>query len=72
MKELDEQLNRHANELAALQGALALLVAHLAKAGTIDKAAYITDLRYLVELPENEEPLRRAGHKLRRMIEVLH
>lgn len=66
-----ERLDKQAGTLAALEGAFALLVEHLAKAGAIDRTAYITDLRRLSELPEKAEPVQQAELRLLRMIQVL-
>ncbi|TXI34342.1 MAG: hypothetical protein E6Q69_04060 [Aquipseudomonas alcaligenes] len=66
-----ERLNNQAGSLAALEGAFALLVEHLAKAGAVDRAAYITDLRRLSELPGKAEPVQRAELRLLRMIQVM-
>ena len=66
-----EQLDKQAGTLAAMEGAFALLVEQLAKAGAVDRAAYITDLRRLSELPEKAEPVQQAELRLLRMIQVL-
>lgn len=66
-----ERLDRQAGNLAALEGAFALLVEHLAKAGALDRAAYITDLRRLSELPEKAELVQQAELRLLRMIQAL-
>lgn len=66
-----ERLDRHAGNLAALEGAFALLVEHLAKVGALDRVAYITDLRRLSELPEKAELVQQAELRLLRMIQAL-
>lgn len=66
-----ERLDKQAGTLAALEGAFALLVEHLAKASAVDRTAYITDLRRLSELPEKAEPVQQAELRLLRMIQVL-
>lgn len=66
-----ERLDKQAGTLAALEGAVALLVEHLARAGAVDRVAYITDLRRLAELPGKPEPVQQAELRLLRMIQVL-
>lgn len=66
-----ERLDKQAGTLAALEGAVALLVEHLATTGAVDRAAYITDLRRLAELPGKAEPVQQAELRLLRMIQVL-
>ncbi len=66
-----ERLDKQAGTLAALEGAVALLVEHLARAGAVDREAYITDLRRLAELPGKAEPVQQAELRLLRMIQAL-
>jgi hypothetical protein len=63
-----ERLDRQGGNLAALEGALALMVEHLAKAGTLNKTAFITDLRRLSELPGKDVDIQRAEQRLIRML----
>lgn len=62
--EAQERLDRQAGNLAALEGALALLVEHLAKVGVLNKTAYITDLRRLSEQPGKDADIQRAEQRL--------
>lgn len=70
MSEL-ERLDRQAGSLAALEGALALLVEHAAKAGLLSKGAYITDLKRLKDQPGTDANVRTAEERLLRMLAVL-
>ncbi|WP_073673052.1 hypothetical protein [Pseudomonas aeruginosa] len=66
-----ERLDRQGGNLAALEGALALLVEHLAQVGVLNKTAYITDLRRLAELPDKDADIQRAEQRLIRVLRDL-
>lgn len=63
-----ERLDRQSGNLAALEGALALLVEHLARGGLLNKTAYITDLHRLSELPGKDADVQRAEQRLLRVL----
>ncbi|MCY1463628.1 hypothetical protein D9M71_815470 [compost metagenome] len=69
---MDEQLrlDRQSGNLAALEGAFALLVAHVATAGALNKTAFIADLHQLSELPDRDADVQRAEQRLIRMLEI--
>ncbi|MCY1562919.1 hypothetical protein D9M68_1003830 [compost metagenome] len=69
---MDEQLrlDRQSGSLATLEGAFTLLVAHLAKAGALNKTAFIADLHQLSELPGRDVDIQRAEQRLIRMLEI--
>lgn len=66
------RLDRQGGNLAALEGALALLVEHLAKAGAVSKTAFIADLQRLSELPEKDQETLTAELRLLRMLRQMH
>ncbi|MDH0894382.1 MULTISPECIES: hypothetical protein [unclassified Pseudomonas] len=66
-----ERLDRQAGSLAALEGAFAVLVEHLAMAGVVKTTALIADLRRLSELPGKDADIQRAEHRLLRMLEKM-
>lgn len=66
-----ERLDRQAGSLAALEGAFALLVEHLARGGALSKEVYITDLHRLSELPGKDADIQRAEQRIAGMLRGL-
>jgi hypothetical protein len=68
-----ERLDRQGGNLAALEGAFALLVEHLAKAGALNMPAFITDLQYVADLsPKDPETLAAEQRILRTLRGLPH
>ncbi|MDE9812418.1 hypothetical protein ACUS6W_17895 [Pseudomonas aeruginosa] len=63
-----ERLDLQAGSLAALEGAFALLVGHLANAGALNRTAFMADLHQLSELPGKEAEIQLAEQRLLRML----
>lgn len=66
-----ERLDRQGGNLAALESAFALLVEHLAKAGALNKSAFITDLQYLADLPHKDPETLTAEQRILRTLRGL-
>ena len=67
-----ERLDRQGGNLAALEGAFALLVGHLTKTGAVNKTALSADLQRLSELPGKDQETMTAELRLLRMIRQVH
>lgn len=63
-----ERLDRQAGNLAALETAFALLVEHTAMAGSLNKEAFMADLRMLVEQRGVDEDVRLAEERMLRTL----
>lgn len=63
-----EKLDRQAGSIAALEGAFALLVEHVARAGVLNKAALMGDIQRLVEQPSASRVVCLAERRLLRMM----
>lgn len=66
-----ERLDRQAGSVAALEGAFALLVEHVARAGALNKAAFMGDLQRLAEQPNASNVVCLAEKRLLRMLAVV-
>lgn len=66
-----ERLDRQAGSLAALEGAFALLIEHLARARVLSKEAFITDLHRLSKLPGKDADIQRAELRIAGMLQGL-
>ncbi|WP_131189545.1 hypothetical protein [Stutzerimonas kirkiae] len=66
-----ERLNRQAGSLAAVESSFGLLVEHLARAGALNKAAFIADLQRLTDLPEKEPETLLAERRILRLLRQL-
>ncbi|WP_405119194.1 hypothetical protein [Pseudomonas leptonychotis] len=67
-----ERLDKQGGNLAALEGAFALLVGHLAKAGVVNRTALMADLQRLSALPEKDPETLTAEQRLLRMLHQVH
>ncbi|HII2941681.1 TPA: hypothetical protein ACY17N_004676 [Pseudomonas aeruginosa] len=63
-----ERLDRQAGSVAALEGAFALLVEHVSRAGALNKSAFMGDLQRLAEQPKADEVVCLAERRLLRMV----
>lgn len=66
-----ERLDRQGGNLAALEGAFALLVEHLAKAGALNKGAFIADLQRLSERPGKDVEVLTAEQRILRTLRAV-
>ena len=66
-----ERLDRQAGSVAALEGAFALLVEHVARAGALNKAAFMGDLQRLAEQSDTSNVVCLAEKRLLRMMAVV-
>lgn len=66
-----ERLDKQGGNLAALEGAFALLIEHLAKADALNMPAFITDLQYLADLPQKDLETLKAEQRILRTLRAL-
>ena len=66
---MQDRLDRHTGNLAALEATLALLLMHMEQAGTMNLATFMTDLRRLGEQPEKDADALRAERRLLQALE---
>lgn len=66
-----KRLDLQGGNLAALEGAFALLVEHLAKVGSLNMPAFITDLQYLADLPQKDPETLAAEQRILRTLQAL-